>query len=161
MKLEILSKIILEECEYAFDTGDDRESMIRLSTYNDLLMQPLTLSLFVECKDGVPLEKPKNYDYFNQLEVGQTFQAQLTKEGFKEWIDSCKAYEAAEKLVIFWGFEVSKIGIQSDDWLIQFSTNRIFLDRNVGDSLFVGQVINNPTISDLANATQDNPITLR
>lgn len=160
MKLLTLSAFINNEAQKMKDYLTDgmeeldiiKGSHEQMIVWNHLLSKPLTLSMFVPCKDGVPLEKPKYYDIWDK--DNNTLSSNKTIQALYE-------YQAAEKLVIFEGFEESKNGIQNDNWVIQFSTNRIFLDRNVGDSLFVGCVINNPTISDLANSTADNPLILR
>lgn len=113
---------------------------------NKKLNLDLTLSQFVPCKDGKPMNEPHVIDtYYSTSEYREM-------------------YQQAEKAVIFEGFEVtSKNAINNGKWFIViFQSGRFLLDEKVGVDEYLSHLMpENPTVSDLAEATQDNPITLK
>ena len=110
--------------------------------------QNLSMAMFVACKDGKALEIPVNNKGF--LESDEQF---VIRE---------RQYHEAKKVVIFDGFKkIEESTVESEHWQITFSDRRIFLDRNVGDSQFVGEIVNEPTIKKLAEKTVSNPIALK
>jgi len=121
----------------------------KIAGYSDFIKQPLNLSMFVPTDaDGKPLSAP---DMDNDEQTGYEYEQEL------------KAYQAAKDKVIFEGWEWSEWDNQivSKHYTITFSTNRIFLDENVGDNQFVGRVLNSPTYAQLAEATTENPLKLK
>ena len=68
-----------------------------LINYIDLLDKTLELGQFVPCVDGVPLEKPENYNKW------MSYKLQGLELYFSNEIE-CEQYQEAEKNVLFKGF---------------------------------------------------------
>ena len=140
-----------------------------ITNYNTLLSKPLTLSMLVPCKDGVPLSKPKNYDFYTNLEPNLTFSSDLSRRDMAKWTTECKEYQAAENLVIFEGWEIMEshndgldhILTNKELKLIYFSSENWTRKYFKVDQPYKDRDFKLKTISDLANATADNPLTLR
>jgi len=80
----------LHEC------GNDNQWVNNVCDYAGLLRKPLELGMFIPCKDGEPMDKPKSFqnDY-----NGNHVQFELEKMLRKEWL---KALES----VLFEGWEI-------------------------------------------------------
>lgn len=138
---------------------ETEQDWLDLFEYGNLLDLPVTLSQFIPCKDGKPLEKPNNWELIQE----QGLRSSIIDTMSSDELQAIEAYRTALDAVIFEGGEWSKENpwIECENWRIRFSTDRIFLDRNVGDNQFVGTVLNNPSISDLAQATIENPLKMK
>jgi len=153
MKLLTLSaKVKFEQCGV-----QDKYTANKIFNYCMFLEQPLTLGQFVPCKDGKPLNEPKDYKDFKSFTVGYLDYNPKPKQ-YKEWHE----YEQAQKAVLFKGFEYCKQHRQvtSKQIIITFGDKRVFLDHPVDSNIYYGQVLNSPTVSKIAEATQENPIEL-
>lgn len=158
MKLETLSKIV-ENIETQFDPFSEEDCyhvLKGLFVEKALLDTNLHFGLFVPSKDGVPLDKPKDYDYWVAAQ----------RRGLMILFDSekeCKAYEEAEKLVIFEGWEVQESEHEEMTTVVHGHYEITFSKKY--DEVVINGADEKPleliTISDLATATQANPITLR
>ena len=67
------------------------------------------------------------------------------------------------KTGLFEGFEYNKeIGAYDNGhWRVVFATDRIYLDERLDEDQYIGHLIDNPTLSDFADHTKDNPLKLR
>lgn len=129
-------------------TGDHFVDTLLLTRLLDL---PLTLSMFVPCdKDGKPLGMP-NVDAPRHNHKVQ--------------------YHKAQQAVIFEGWEVQSKGLylthpETGNRFGFYSNGNVYFDQHIegeGDNkayahLFLGT---KPTLTDLANATTDNPLKLK
>ena len=136
-------------------------NLVAVFKYDDILKLPLTLSQFIPCdSEGKPLEEPSNYDKWKECE-------EHGLELFFSNENECKAYEQALKAVIFEGFEVkfsSKIDfiLSNSQYEIGFyKVKEGFVVKILEDSQIVSAIKSLQTISDLADATSENPINLR
>ena len=132
-----------------------------IKEYNNFLKGTVQLYHFIPCKDGKPLEKLSNYK-----ECGIQTQIACSQE-----LEPCecmalsnykKAYQQAQDAVIFEGWEVVEsnsnaviitngyYSILSLSKSIRIKTSDI---KNSGESI--------TTYSDLAEATQGNPLKMR
>lgn len=156
MKLETLTKVV-ENADAAMGIAHEEGSyslkeiayewLAIITNHSTFLSKPLHLGQFVPCKDGVPLKKPHVIDTYHSTAT------------YRE------AYEAAEKLVIFEGWDVHEDN-QSDSYLVIWLGNYEIVFEKIPNKIAVclykdGKRIRIYTISDLAHATQDNPLTLR
>ena len=152
MNLLTLSKEVdlLIKCAVDYeDARDYYDGVNYLAARKALLDQPLTLGMFIPCKDGKPLVKTnrtdfRDWDYQNDMDKLE------------------EAYQEAEKRVLFEGFKlVNPRIIESEHYKMMFFGKRIILDIKVDiDTYYTPIMPENSTISDLAEATQDNPIKL-
>ena len=70
-----------------------------LNNYIDIKYRTLELGMYVPCVDGVPLEKPENYNKW------VSYNLQGLELYFGNEIE-CEQYQQAEKNVLFKGFEL-------------------------------------------------------
>jgi len=167
MKLLTLSNIIDNEAKKANDREKGgfmdnieaaKSALEMILTWSVFLKKPLTLSMFVPCKDGKPLEKPVMYDVW--VENGEPSPVKNT------WLESCKAYEQAQKAVLFKGFEVkfsSDIDVILSNGQLElgfYKVNEGVIIKVLENGNLLSSVKPMKTVSDLAEATQDNPIEL-
>ena len=87
-----------------------------INEYADFITQPLTLSQFVPCKDGVPMEEPETYRH---------------QVGFDEWDEiydqhELHEYQQAVDAVIFEG-NTGKFKALSDGTIAQLGQRRIYM----------------------------------
>ena len=129
-------------------------SLVSIFKWDDFLKQPLTLGMFIPCKDGKPLEKPNRTDF-------RYWDYQNDTDKLEE------AYQESEKLVIFKGFSHSGFHSEQNTYILSNSNIDLMMYKNKG-VLYVKEWnlsgIENPvllTISELAEATQNNPIELK
>ena len=125
----------------------------------------VTLSIFVPCdENGKPLIRPHNHEKWLHYE----------KEGFELFFGNeaeNEAYHKAQKTVIFEGWQVHSgkviIHNKSGNRIAFYSNGDIYFDEAMSVKLesemlyynhFLGT---NPTLSDLAAATTDNPLKLK
>ena len=160
-----LSARIEELTNLQYETDEKRFLVfyMDINKHNDLLKQPVTLSQFVPCKNGVPLEKP--------VSPCKT----STQKACSQELEPCecsayhKQYNEAQKSVIFEGWEVFSINdyvtkVVKDNWLVGFCLKNKWItittleafNKNDWDS-----ALNIQTLADLAAATQLNPLKLK
>lgn len=125
--------------DYYSDLDRDTTNELIIDDYGafvDFIKQPLALSMFIPCKDGKPLEKPKDYDYW-KIRTESHSGADCWEE---KYYNECKEYQEAEARCIFEGFE--KVG----EWLKSGQRAISYVD---GKFKFRGQTIK--SIHDLCN----------
>jgi len=135
----------------------EKEAFAQLSkicNWNDFLKRTLTLGDFIPCKDGKPLEKPEYYDNWDGEAVNPV--------DHTDYIQSLYDYQEAKSRVVFEGWEIvsnNKVicSIRNRRFSLTYNAKRkdFALKRTLQ---FLGFV---PTFSDLAAATQDNPLKLK
>ena len=145
------------ETHHLQDTEQDWSDLMK---YGEFLDGTVQLYHFIPCKDGNPLEKPENYEAIaKNWEQAKPTAKQMQK---------CIAYQQAQDAVIFEGWEYVQTGetfyIQNENWGIDWygsnnpfkSEIRLFPRTNntFGDIVTAGI----KTYSDIAEATQDNPL---
>ncbi len=147
--------------------NDLMKSLKDINEYNTILKKPLTLGMFIPCKNGKPLECPESMQE-KILGEAEPSTEKLAKEAVDVYF--CD-HQEAEKRVLFEGFELD-IGdnpeyyyLRSSDYLLNgFHCDSDKADINIASIIdarnihVCGEGLN--TISDLAEATQDNPIKL-
>jgi len=145
--------------DYAHESDNHKRAWSLMILYRDALDQPLILSQFIPCdSEGKPLEKPRYYDVWDKENNTLTDDATIL---------SLHKYKQALKAVIFEGWkidvkEASDIILINGDYEIYFlKVKEGFVIQFCNITKPNGESIRPKTISDLANATQDNPINLR
>ena len=99
---------LAEFCQQSFqlikemDSNEPWEHSMRIRRYISLLETPLTLSQFIPCVDGVPVEEPIGYHRYKQYD----HDLNVVMEKDYGWSELCKQYQAAQNAVIFEGWEV-------------------------------------------------------
>ncbi len=157
-----------------YETDDERFLTFYMEMFRTkhILDQPVTLSLFIPCENGKPLEKPINYK-----ECGIQTQIACSQE-----LEPCECaalgkykerYQKACEAVLFEGWElvsndlynsgVRVVEIKNKDWQIQFYyggsyEGTISLMQDVPRPLPEND---KPLLNDLAEATTENPIKLK
>jgi hypothetical protein len=149
----------IDELEHLLVKGkiNGYEFINNLLEDKDMLKQNVTLSQFVPCKNGVPLEKPINYEKWLEYQ----------EHGFELLFDNeaeNQAYNEAQKSVIFEGWEVHSEGetVNKNGDRLSFFGSRVFYDVRMGDQEYQGKRLkDNSTLADLAEATTKNPLKLK
>ena len=151
--------------DYAHESDNHKRAWSLMILYRDALDQPLILSQFIPCdSEGKPLEKVNRDDMPNNVYIDNEKDMKL--------YDTYHEYQEALKAVIFEGFELYKGDnpeykyLSSSDYLISgFHSDSDMPDLNIASIVDARNVHVSgeglQTISDLAEATQDNPIKLR
>jgi hypothetical protein len=105
MKQKTLAEAIDDiERDYSFDvdyTPLDALEKIFFLKYHD--QTNLTIADFIPCKDGKPLEKPKNYESYIEKSY-KTYND--TDFHIKVWEQFCEEYQQALDRKIYEGFEI-------------------------------------------------------
>jgi hypothetical protein len=131
--------------------------MSYVGEYNNKLKLPVTLAHFVPCdENGVPLEKPTMDAIRKENPLHTPWDLLLHERS--------KAYNEAQKSVIFEGWEVfSDIEVRNkNDDRLNFRNGHVFYDLHDGDGGYIGNYLpDNPTLADLAAATTKNPLKLK
>lgn len=123
---------------------------------------PLTLSQFVPCdENGKPLEKPSNHEKWLEYKK-QGFELHFGNEAHNS------QYHKAQQNVIFEGWEVVSGKViehkETGCRVAFYSNGNVYFDRYTCSvskgylNYFLGT---NPTLSDLAAATIENPLKLK
>jgi hypothetical protein len=77
-----------------------------INEYADFITRPLTLSQFVACKDGVPMEKPKKEDFHLEVTREQGGENEVTTEFREDYFnEAIEEYQKAVDAVIFEGWD--------------------------------------------------------
>ena len=125
--------------------------------YNEKLKKALTMGKFIPCsKDSERLKEPYHYSKFEQFG--------LTADLGMELMSSCCKYKDALHGVIFEGWEAfSDIEVRNKKGdRLNFRNGHVFYDVHDGDGGYVGNYLpDQPTLSDLADATINNPLKLK
>lgn len=165
--LKTLSARIDEVTKELIECGDLPSAMdfIDIDEYNDFLKQPITLSMFVPCDNGKPLEKPCEHDGCYLLTEAEAQKGECnTEKGC-----TCKTqsqYHKAQQAVIFEGWEVDhkytylRIRNKKKDTDLIFD-NGIVPEVKMLNKEYNWYHIPIKTLTDLANATTDNPLKLK
>jgi hypothetical protein len=100
--LPMMTQFIYDLNEHTYD-DDDRFSNETLS-YRNFITQPLTLSQFVACKNGVPMEEPKKEDFHLEVTREQGGENEVTTEFREDYFnEAIEEYQKAVDAVIFEG----------------------------------------------------------
>lgn len=152
MKLLTLSAKVKAQ-GYTLDKDGLEDHIYKIEDYDKFLDQPLTLGMFVPCKDGKPLGEPEGYRIWASLGCPN-------REAKSH--ANLIAYEKAKEAVIFEGFKISnEVGFISNGiYRIDFEPSAIFhfaiYTKQIGDCINMRTY----TLRDLSTATIDNPLKL-
>lgn len=79
--------------------------------YAKFLRTPLELGMFVPCLDGVVLEEPEYFIYyndkFNHWQESKFLNFFDDEYDFKDWEIECQKYQQAKERVLFEGFKIN------------------------------------------------------
>ena len=147
----------IDELEHLLVKGkiNGYEFINNLLEDKDMLKQNVTLSQFVPCINGVPLDEP-----VNPCDIGECSAPCCCSVEF-DWIR--EAYNEAQKNVIFEGWEAvsEKEVINKNGDRLCFFGSRVFYDVHIGNQEYQGNYLkDNPTLADLAEATK-TPLKLK
>jgi hypothetical protein len=82
----------------------ERNDMAVIVPYKDLITQPFTLSQFVACKNGVPMEEPKKEDFHLEVTREQGGENEVTTEFREDYFnEAIEEYQKSVDSVIFEG----------------------------------------------------------
>ena len=126
--------------------------------HNNFLKQPLHIGLFVAAKDGKPLEVPTMDAIRKENPLHTPWDLLL--------INRRREYNEAQQHVIFEGWEVhtsieGSVFLYHDSYTLRYSAARDLFELFIlkdGKRLSFGMI---KSISDLAEATQSNPLKLK
>jgi len=124
---------------------------VNVRTHNDFLKQPVTLSQFVPCKNGVPLGKPEGKN--PNRSIWEPYNEAHNSIVFEGW-------EVIDDSTYNSGTRVVEIKSKESKLSLQFYYNGGY-DGTIGISKGELRSDNKNTLSDLAAATIENPLKLK
>lgn len=162
VELKTLSNLIAELRIYWAESRNSKTAWYLVDLWDSLLLSKFNIGIFVACdKNGVPLEKPTNHKEWLECKI-HGHELFFINEAENQ------AYSAAQKNVIFEGWEVVRgtreyiylyntlcdIELECD---LTYNVIEVNLNHSTLNTLY-GDI---KSLSDLAEATTENPLKLK